>query len=198
MTPLRGLLRNLSYSALARGVAMAFQLAASIVLSRHLGAHDYGVVGFALIFINFLVQFQDLGLNMAAVQVRALDEDALATAFWLKAALSATMFAIAVLAAPLAAWFFGEPAVSMVMRVLALNFLIGALAFTPTTLMTRALDYRTISMAQILSTIASGIVAIGLALGGAGYWSIVVGNVTATVVLVVSMNIARRDRKSVV
>ena len=54
-------MRNLSYSALARAVAMAFQLAASIVLSRHLGAHDYGVVGFALIFINFLVQFHDLG-----------------------------------------------------------------------------------------------------------------------------------------
>jgi O-antigen/teichoic acid export membrane protein len=194
MTPLRALLRNLSYSALARGVAMAFQLAASIVLSRHLGAHDYGVVGFALIFINFLVQFQDLGLNMAAVQAEALDEDALATAFWLKAALSGVMFAIAMLAAPLAAWFFSEPAVAMVLRVLALNFLIGALAFTPITLMTRALDYRAISMAQILSTIASGIVSIGLALGGAGYWSIVVGNVAATVVLVVSMNIARPHR----
>lgn len=99
MTPLRGLLRNLTYSALARAVAMAFQLASSIVLSRHLGAHDYGIVGFALIFINFLIQFHDLGLNMAAVQAKALDDEALATAFWLKAALSAAMTGVALLAA---------------------------------------------------------------------------------------------------
>ena len=190
MTPRHGLLRNISYSALARVVAMAFQLASSIVLSRHLGAHDYGVVGFALIFINFLTQFHDLGLNTAAVQAKTLEEEALATGFWMKSALGAAMCGIAMLAAPAAGWFFAEPAVTAALRVLSLNFAIGALAFIPATLLTRALNYRAISMAQILSTIASGIVAIGLALNGAGYWSIVLGNVAATLTFVVSMNVA--------
>jgi teichuronic acid exporter len=179
---------------LARVVAMAFQLASSIVLSRHLGAHDYGGVGFALIFINYLTQFHDLGLNTASVQAKTLVDDALATGFWMKAALGAAMCGIAMLAAPAAGWFFDEPAVSAAMRVLSLNFVIGALAFIPTTLLPRALDYRAISMAQILSTIASGIVAIGLALNGAGYWSIVLGNVAATLTLVVCMNVASPHR----
>jgi lipopolysaccharide exporter len=128
------------------------------------------------------------------VQAKTLDDDALATGFWMKAALGAAMCGVAMLAAPAAGWFLDEPAVSAAMRVLSLNFVIGALAFIPTTLLTRALDYRAISMAQILSTIASGIVAIGLALNGAGYWSIVLGNVAATLTLVVCMNIAYPHR----
>lgn len=194
MTPSRRLLLNISYSALARAVAMAFQLASSIVLSRHLAAHDFGIVGFALVFVNFLTQFQDLGLNTAAVQAKALDRTAVATAFWLKAALGLAMAAVAVLGAPVAGWFFGEPAVTAVMRVLSLNFVLGVLAFVPATLLTRALDYRAISVAQILATMVSGGVAIGLVLGGAGYWSIVAGNVSATLTYAICMNVAQPQR----
>jgi lipopolysaccharide exporter len=189
MTASGGLLRNISYIAAARAVAMAFQLASSIVLSRHLDAHDYGIVGFALVFINFLTQFQDLGLNTAAVQARALDETALATAFWLKMALGTGMCLIAMLAAPAAAAFFDEPAVTVVLRVLSLNFVIGAFAFIPTTLLTRALNYRSISVAQIITTIVSGMVSIGLALADAGYWSIVAGHLSATLAFAMWINV---------
>jgi lipopolysaccharide exporter len=189
MTASGGLLHNISYSAAARAVAMAFQLASSVVLSRHLDAHDYGIVGFALVFINFLTQFQDLGLNTAAVQARALDETALATAFWLKIALGAGMCLMAMLAAPAAALFFHEPAVSVVLRVLSLNFVIGAFAFIPTTLLTRALNYRSISVAQIIATSVSGLVSIGLALADAGYWSIVAGHLATTLTFATWINL---------
>ena len=187
-------LANIRYSALARAIAMAFQAVASIILARYLSAHDYGVVGFAFIFINFLTQFQDFGLNTAAVQTAELDEDSLATAFWMKTALGLLMCGAAIVAAPLARWFIDDAGVSSVLRVLSLNFVVGALAFIPTTLLTRALDYRTLSLAQILSSIVNGSVAIGLALAGFGYWSIVLGNLVAAAVSVIALNLARPHR----
>ena len=184
----RRTLENIGYNATSKIVALAFQAVASIILSRNLSSADYGVVGFAWIFINFLSQFNDLGLNNAVVHTRDLDDDGLATVFTLKFLISAALFVTAVSIAPAARWIFDDAAVVTIIRVLSFSFVLNAFTFVPSALLTRALDYRRLAVASTLGTFATAAISIVLVLLGFGYWSIVVANVAAGVVGVVVLN----------
>jgi lipopolysaccharide exporter len=184
-------IKNIGYNTIAKIIALLFQAAANIILSRNLSSSDYGIVGFGLIFISFLNQFNDVGISSAVVQRRELDEKGLYTAFTLKTLLGFSLFIITFIIAPLAPYFFDNSAVANVVRLLALNFLINIFAFLPISLLTRELNYRKISLANICSTIINSSMAIVLVLNGFGYWSLVFANLIATIVLALGLNILR-------
>ncbi len=68
---------------------------------------------------------------------------------------------------------------------------VNAFTFVPTTLLTRALDYRKLTLATTCSTIVNAALSITMALQGFGYWSIVAANLAATAVAVVVLNLMR-------
>jgi len=182
---------NVSFSAITRIVAFFFQALANIILSRTLLSGDYGLVGFANIFINFLAQFSDLGVNSAVIQRKDLDEKALYTGFTMKLGVGLGIYLLAIMGSGLAVLFFDNHAVVNVIKVLALNFLINSFAFLPTSLLKRGLDYKKISIANICQTIFNSSLAIILALAGFKYWSIVLANLVATLAMVVALNILK-------
>jgi lipopolysaccharide exporter len=185
---------NIGWTATSKLIALVFQAMANVVLSRTLSSADYGVVGFAWVFINFLSQFNDVGINSAAVQRERLNRSVLSTAFTLKVVIAVSLFLIALGAAPLSAKLFDNDAVVGVIRLLSFNFLINALSFVPTTVLLRALDYRKISVANACSAAINAILSIVLVLSGWGYWSIVVGNLAASAAAAVILIAFQRHR----
>jgi lipopolysaccharide exporter len=185
---------NIAYNATSKLTTFAFQAVASVILTRTLSAADYGVVGFAWIFINFLAQFNDLGINNAVIQARELDDDALFTAFTMKTLLAFLVCGAAAAAAPLAVRFLDNAAIVPVIRVLSLNFLIAAWGFVPTVLLLRDLDYRRLAISSTCATVASGCLAVVLALSGFGYWSIVTASIGAALVNTIMLNLIRGKR----
>jgi len=179
---------NVAYTGVARVVAMVFQAIANIILSRELSSSDYGLVGFANIFVNFLSQFSDLGLNSAVVQRKQLDDTALYTGFTLKLGISFFIYVIAFCGSGLAVFFFDNPAVVGVIKLLALNFIINCFGFIPITMLKRDLDYKKVASANVCQTIVNSSLAMILALAGFKYWSIVFANLCATTAMIVALN----------
>lgn len=186
-------IKNISYNTLAKSLAFISLAVANIILSRNLSSSDYGIFGFAWIFIGFLSRFNDLGINSAVVQKSELAENQLYTAFCIKAFLGITLFLITFFAAaPLAPLFFDEKAIKNVIRVLSLSFLINIFSFLPSSLLVRELNYKRLSLAEIGSVIINSVVAITLALSGFKYWSIVIANLAAPIGSVVILNSIKR------
>lgn len=184
-------LENIGYNAIARVVMFIFQAVANIILAQNLSSTDFGVYGFAMIFISFLSQFSDLGINSAAVQKAELDEKDLYTGFTIKAVLGLLIFTVSFLLAPLSEFFIDNKNVPNVMRLLSLNFLINSFAFLPTTLLTRDLDYRKLFLPQAGSAIINSSLSIVLASTGFQYWSIVLANIGSTIVFVIFINFVK-------
>jgi PST family polysaccharide transporter len=182
---------NVSYNAVARVATLIFQGISTIVLARILTAADYGVVGFAAIFISFLVQFSDLGIGSALIQKSEHDDSSIYTGFTVKFFLGITICIVAWLIAPLSAKFFDNPAIVDVIRILSLTFIINNFVFLPNVLLTRELNYNKISFCSILITLFQSTIAIVLALKGFSFWSIVIANVTSSVFSVFVINIIR-------
>jgi len=185
------MLKNIGYMTVARIAAIGAQALATVVLTRHLSARDYGIVGFALIFVQFLNQFQDMGLLSAAVQSPAFDARTRSTAFWLKAALSVGLTVVAIVGAPLSSLIFDGPEATDIVRLLAFTYLISGFAFLPTLVLTRALEYRLLSLVQTLSSITGSLASITLAVLGWSYWSIVYSALFSQAVLTAGLMIAR-------
>lgn len=107
------------------------QIVMTVVLANLLGPREFGLMGIALVTYQALNRFSRLGLDRALVQRREDDVDAfLDTAWAVQLARGVVLAGILVVAAPLVASFFGEPRITLVLRVLAISPLLVA-AFNP-------------------------------------------------------------------
>ena len=187
-------LRNVGYNTLAKVISLGAMAVANIILTRTLLPSDYGIVGFAIIFVNFLNQFSDLGIGNAAVQKKDLVDRELYTAFTVKFLLGIAISTLAFLCAPLLLHFFENPAIVNVMRVLSLTFILSTFSCLPNILLTRELNYRRLSLTNQLPAILNSVVAVSLALLGFGYWSLVISCISMFIGTAVLTNLARPVR----
>ena len=160
-------------------------LVTTLVLARLLVPEEFGLVALAMVFITYADSVADLGVAQALVYLPR-------TAAHARAALVAALgFGLvlaggAAVAAPLVAAFFGEPAVAPLLRLLSLSLLAGALASVPEALMRRDLQFRRLSGAAVLRSIAIGVVSVTLALQGLGALALAWGTVAGALVYVVA------------
>ena len=151
-------------------------------LARRLERSAYGVVARALVFTSRFSVFGDFGLGAALIQRPVLTERQRSTAFWMSVMSAVGLFVVAVAIAPLVAAFYREPQVAPVLSVLALSFVLTALSSTQKALLTREMNFRALELRQIAATLVAAVVAIALALAGAGVWAIVAQSVVFSLI----------------
>jgi O-antigen/teichoic acid export membrane protein len=180
-------LTNIGYNSIAKILTMAVGVVTSAILARNLGADDYGVVGIAMIVIGFLGRFADIGMGAALVQRQKIDDRALETAQTLNLLLAIALTLCALFAAPFTLIIFRNQAAPMVVSVLAASFLISAIGFLPSALLTREMRFGTLRVPLVTGAVVRGVVSVTCALAGWKYWSLVVGtlvgNLTTSVLL---------------
>ena len=181
--------RNISYSAIGKVVAFAFQACANVILSRELVASDYGIVNFAMIQVTLMATLSSFGINNAAVQRKEFSESTLYTAFTIKLILSILIYAMLYFAAGYSVYFFDDPNVVRIIRILALTIVINTFAFIPSTLLSRGLEIKKIVVAETAQYLVSAIIAIAMALNGFKFWSIVIAFVCSNISFVTVVNI---------
>jgi lipopolysaccharide exporter len=163
-------------------------LVATAILARLLTPEDFGVVGFALIFMALLETVKDLGLGQALVASKPEKVYERAdTVFVAGLGLGVVMTGLVAALAPLAAAFFDEPRLLGILPVLGLNFLIRSVGATHYALTQKEMLFRTRTMAEFADVLVRGTIGVVLALAGAGVWSLVIGYVMGTIALVVAL-----------
>lgn len=158
---------------LAMAVTQVFRLIIIAALGRLLSPSDFGVVAMTWAVISVGIIFRDLGLASATVQRENLTNSQVNTLFWINLGFGAGATVLFWLASPLVAAFFGDARLVGVTHVLSFSFVLGAVAAQHGALLTRHLRFGTNAKIQIASTLLSGLVAVLMARGGYGYWSLV-------------------------
>jgi PST family polysaccharide transporter len=166
-------IQGVSWSGISQAVTQSCTWIISIVLARILGPHAYGVIGMITVFTSFAILFAGLGFGMAIVQRKTIEERHLSAAFWMNAATGTLITLIMIAVAPLIASFYNEPLLTPLTRVIAIRFLLDSLGIVQSALLRRAMRFRTLGAIQISSSILSGLIALAMALGDMGVWSLV-------------------------
>lgn len=158
------------------------------VLARLLTPEDFGLVALALTFIAFLEMVSDLGMSEALIIVGAEDVESKAhTAFTVTVLMALVLGGAAAALGPLAAGFFDEAQLKLILPVLGATFLLRSLGATHSTLAQKRLDFRARTVAQMADVIVRGATGISLALAGAGAWALVAGYVVGTLAWTVTL-----------
>jgi PST family polysaccharide transporter len=186
----QGLSRRSAHGALvtvgARGVKIAVNFAVIAVLARVIAPHDFGLVAMAAVVFAFVDAFRDFGLSQATVQRDQITPGQVSTLFWVNVALGALLAATAAAAAPLIAAFYGEPALTGIVRWLALGMFASSLSVQHVALLRRQLRFGTIAAIELAAEMAGLAVALGGALDGWGYWALVAQRLAAALVMAAS------------
>ena len=181
-------IKNIGYNSFAKIATYLLRIGASIIVAQNLTASDYGVIGFAMVIIGFLASFNELGIDDAAVQRSEIDQKSLYTGFVLKSILGSALFVLCTILAPISKHFFDHPDIGLVINLLALNFLINSFTFLPNVILTRGLEYNKLSISAIISAAIRSVVVIVLVLNNYKYWSIVWGEIAATIINALTLN----------
>ncbi|WP_082443160.1 MULTISPECIES: lipopolysaccharide biosynthesis protein [unclassified Sphingomonas] len=172
---------------LGSGGQTVFQFVLFIVLARQLGPETFGLIGIAVVFIELSSTVGRAGLTEVAIQRPTLDDDDASTAFWSSLAIG-LLFTVALLlvAGPLAVGF-DEPLLRPVMQWLAPVSALYAVGAVYEAKLRRDFGFKALAARNVTATMASGIVALVLALTGFGVWSLVIQRLIYVVWLLVAM-----------
>ncbi|MGB5850306.1 MAG: lipopolysaccharide biosynthesis protein, partial [Ignavibacteriaceae bacterium] len=158
-----------------------------LILARLLLPEDFGIIGFAIVFIGMIRVFSDMGMTAALIQRKDVDLEPIDydTAFWVGIAWGIFLAAILAFAvAPIAASFFNEPLLASIIPVLSISFVLKPLTTVHIVNITRELDFKRIVLPQNISRIIAAVIAIIMALTGYGVWSLVFQRVLTNLFLV--------------
>jgi len=166
-------LRGVAWSAVQNWGSRLITFGVFAVLAQLLDPEAFGVLALAGTYIALLRVLVDQGFAAAIIQRDTLDNGHLDTAFVANLAGSAVlMVASWPLAHPMAQ-LFDTPLLAPVIQALAPAFLLAALAGVQQALFERRMQYRVLAIREFAASCAGGLVGVGLALYGAGVWSLV-------------------------
>ena len=180
-------LSGLRWTVGARLVAQILTWAITLVVIRLLSPSDYGLLAMATIFVAFLAMISELGLGPAVVQRADIGHVELRKVFGVVILTRLAITVALIAAAPAIARFFDEPRLASVVRVLALQFPIGALAIIPSALLDRDMAFRGRSLVDLGSAVVGSLVVLGLALAGFGVWALVTGTLVTTILRTIGL-----------
>lgn len=165
--------RSLFWGAMNNGTTQVLNVVIGIFLGRLLSPEDYGIVGVLTIFTVIAGNLQSSGFTQGLINLKQPTARDYNSVFWFNILASFSIYAVLFLCAPLIAWFFNEPRLVLVSRVVFLSFVISSFGIAHNAYMLKNMMNREIAVASIAALICSGTVGIVLALRGLAYWSLV-------------------------
>jgi PST family polysaccharide transporter len=171
----------------AQVVIFLLRVGSLMMLARLLEPKDFGLVGMVTVLTGVLHLFRDFGLSAATVQRVDVTEEQISTLFWINVLVGAILGLLAVVSAPVIAVFYHESRLFGVTAVLATGFLFNAAGVQHSAILQRQMRFTALATIDVTSLALSIAVGIGMAIGGYGYWSLVVMQVTLPLVATVCL-----------
>lgn len=190
-------LRGSFFVSITNYFLQAVSIAFSIVLTRLLSPDDFGVLALSIVIHSVIDRVRQLGLTYLLIAYKDPSDQAIGTHLTLSTGLSVLVMLFTFALAPILARFY-PPQVIAVLQVMAVLHLFDAagIAATPNALLQKELRFARLSALDVVSTISSLVLAIGVARLGWGVWALVVKDGTRIMIKAVGMwiMVPRRPR----
>ena len=178
---------GLSWNLLERVGNQVISFIPTIVLARLLAPEQFGLVGMLSLFIAVANAFLDSGFGVALIQRRDathLDECSI---FYFNILVGGISVVVLFFSAPLIAAFYRQPILVGLTRWMSLDILINSFGLIQTTLLTRAIDFKTQFKANLFAALFSGILGVAAAYCGLGVWSLVIQTLSGSVLCILTL-----------
>jgi O-antigen/teichoic acid export membrane protein len=166
-------IRSGSARVCAQVAALLLRIGSLALLARLLDPTDFGLVGMVTAVTGVLNVFRDFGLSAATVQRATVSEEETSTLFWINVLVGVVLTILTALSASAIASFYHEPRLFWITAAVAPGFLFNAAGVQHSALLQRQMRFSTLALIDLLSLIASSVMAIVMAKVGYGYWALI-------------------------
>ncbi len=153
-------------------VRQGLKFVVTVILARLLVPEDFGTVALLALFLGLGTLFVNSGFSAALIQKQDATHTDESTIFWFNigAALVVTLALIAL--SPWIARYFELPVLRPLAMVMACNIFISAFGTIHTTLLTKQLNFKVLTIVSTVATVISSGLAIYLARADYGVWAL--------------------------
>lgn len=169
------MMKGTAWTLVMRWAIKAIGMVSVIILARLLTPSDYGLMAMATLVVGLVQVFLDTSADIALLR-HPDPSPALIHSAWTMRLLQAVVMAAAVAAAaPIAATYFGEPRLQLLIWALSLNFLLGGGASVGPLLARKSLDFALEARIGVYAKLVSFCATVGCAWWWRNYWAFVAG-----------------------
>lgn len=187
-------IRGLLFKLMERGSVLIMSLGVSILLARLLDTSVYGTIALVNIVLEIVNVFVNYGLSAALIRNSEADQQDMSTCFWGSLLLGVLFYGVTfVLAGPLAA-YFGEPELKMILRVMGLQVIFTMVHSVQAAIVAKRFQYGRLFWVTLTTSLVSGALGVGMALGGCGVWALVAQSMCGIILPTVLMAFVLRWR----
>jgi O-antigen/teichoic acid export membrane protein len=162
-------------------------LSISIFLARLLEPEEFGILGMSMVFISISEVFTDVGFTSGLIQQKNTNDIAYSSVFYVNLFISIVLSGVILLTAPLIADFYEIPKVETILYYLAIIPPIAALGRVQAAILTKQINFKSLTIRDIVATLVGGVLGVGAAFLDYGVYSLVIQQIamitTATLML---------------
>jgi len=161
-------LHGLKWSYISTLTKSVLQIGFTAIMARLLEPAAFGLIAMAGVILRFGSYFAQMGVGSALIQKKEISDEDVRAAFT-SALFLGVLFCVSVwFLAPLAIYIFDServiPIIRVIIRVMALSFIITGLTTTALSLLRRNLEFRSLAVTEIVSYVLGyGLIGITLA-----------------------------------
>ena len=160
--------------ALSRAGRMAMMLVVAALLSPR----EYGIIGLCTVIAAVAQNVSEFGIWQAVVHRAEPDERYLDTAFTANVLGGFLMTGALFVTAPWIGYFYGQPDMTNMLRVMGAAFVLDSIFYVPDGLLRKELRFKSRALPEVAGSLAAVVTTIALLLLGGGVLSYAVGFVT--------------------
>lgn len=188
MTTKKQITSSFSWNTLTVVLQVVIQLAYTGLLARLVSPDSFTLMGIVLGIMGFAEIFSQVGVGPAIVQRKEINQQHINGAFYTAIILGLGFTLLFVLFAPGLAAMWQIPQLEEIIQVVCTSFFISALAVVPRSLMMRAMRFKVLFIASMISIIGGNVI-VGLLLAYNGWnvwayvWALFAQNALMTIAL---------------
>jgi len=164
-----------SWMIAARWAVRSLGLISTIVLARLLTPEDFGLVAMGTLVVNFILAFTEAGQTLDLIRRTNPDRGYYDSAWTMSIGLNGGVGLLLIAIAPIAAWYFGEPRVTLLIQCLALKAIIGGFRNVGVIAFRKELQFGRQFQLQVLQRLGRVSLTVVLAIVIRNYWALVIG-----------------------
>jgi O-antigen/teichoic acid export membrane protein len=145
----------------------------SIYLARLLSPTEYGLIAMVTVFTGFIGLFINFGFGSAAIQRDKTSNVEWSTIFHINLFFGAVALGLFYILAPAISSFYAKPALTDITRLLGIGVFISSLSIVFNNRLTKSVNFKSISIVNLIAVVASGVVGVYLAKNGYGVYALV-------------------------
>lgn len=167
-----------AWSMVERMAKMGIQLVCTFVIAQFVAPSAFGLVSMMSIFLAFSTILIDSGFSQALIHEQKVTREDESSIFWFNILLGVVLYGVFWAIAPLIADFYGEPQLTVLIRVAFLALIFQSLIVVQQGLLFKRVDFKVVSKISFWAVLLSGMAGIVVSYIRRDVWGLIVQNLS--------------------